>query len=771
MPVDRHPRRAFHTPQRQPPALSGARRAAQPRAGARFLAFGRTLRCFVNHFHACATRHAARLAGFGRTLRRFAVCFCADAARRAARFVGFGRGESGLIGQRHAGAVDAFAGEVRSDERLPAAGRGGAKRAVSGASRYAVYIDEGFARNLQGERIDFLSPQDGIRLGFRFGKPVFAKQEEFALAGREGMNAALHAERPSGRGIEPHRNARLREAHVRAHNLIAFVEHKHERFPTGQRARTRAQRRASAMYAELRSRVQKRVAVGKLAAGNTVCSRVRFSQSVPAELFAGAGTIAVCAGLHSRARRKRVAAGKLAGTAAVYAGFRSRARRKRFAAAKLAGAAAVCAGLHSRARHKRVAAEKLAEVNAVCGGFHGRVRFPKRVSIEPFTSAGDGVCRHIPIEPLTDAGAIVVRGGLRSCARISKREFVADAGAVHDRLHGRIHAAELFTKRVRKRRAARDEHGFIAREPQRERVSVAGGHAQTLLVENVEIDLRALKSLSQPFEAVDGVFRAGSARPDVARRKIQRRAGCGRAQLHQPRRAGGEVVQPAQVEEARHFLHVLRPLHERQRVFRRVGQAHEVEHVDAARELVQDHEPRQLSRQARAVHAEALGHGQRSACLRRRGGREALEKAVALVAGGLAVLRNVDLPPDHVHARHVEFAQLLKHRAVAVRHAAVGHVVDVQMPREANAVSPAPVVNRPHVIRPEQLALQRAVVLAGARVHAGSVLAQAEKRGQMVAQVVAEARKEFFGEAIRPREAPGARLVGEHERDTWKQIA
>ena len=79
---------------------------------------------------------------------------------------------------------------------------------------------------------------------------------------------------------------------------------------------------------------------------------------------------------------------------------------------------------------------------------------------------------------------------------------------------------------------------------------------------------------------------------------------------------------------------------------------------------------------------------------------------------------------------------------------AVGHVVDVQMPREANAVSPAPVVNRPHVIRPEQLALQRAVVLAGARVHAGSVLAQAEKRGQMVAQVVAEARKEFFGEGF-----------------------
>ena len=410
-------------------------------------------------------------------------------------------------------------------------------------------------------------------------------------------------------------------------------------------------------------------------------------------------------------------------------------------------------------------------MNAVCGGFHGRVRFPKRVSIEPFPSAGDGVCRHIPIEPLTGAGAIVVRGGLRSCVRISKREFVTDAGAVHDRLHGRVHAAELFTKRVRKRRAARDEHGFIAREPQRERVSVAGGHAQTLLVENVEIDLRALKSLSQPFEAVDGVFRAGSARPDVARRKIQRRAGCGRAQLHQPRRAGGEVVQPAQVEEARHFLHVLRPLHERQRVFRRVGQAHEVEHVDAARELVQDHEPRQLSRQARAVHAEALGHGQRSACLRRRGGREALEKAVALVAGGFTVLRNVDLPPDHVHARHVEFAQLLKHRAVAVRHAAVGHVVDVQMPREANAVSPAPVVNRPHVIRPEQLALQRAVVLAGARVHAGSVLAQAEKRGQMVAQVVAEARKKFFGEAVRPREAPGARLVGEHERDAGKQVA
>ena len=410
-------------------------------------------------------------------------------------------------------------------------------------------------------------------------------------------------------------------------------------------------------------------------------------------------------------------------------------------------------------------------MNAVCGRFHGHVRFPKRVSIEPFTSAGDGVCRHIPVEPLTGAGAIVVRGGFRSCARISKREFVTDAGAVHDRLHGRVHAAELFTKRVRKRRAARDEHGFIAREPQRERVSVADGHAQTLLVENVEIDLRALERLSQPFEAVDGVLRAGSARPDVARRKIQRRAGCGRAQLHQPRRAGGEVVQPAQVEEARHFLHVLRPLHERQRVFRRVGQAHEVEHVDAARELVQDHEPRQLSRQARAVHAEALGHGQRSACLRRRGGREALEKAVALVAGGFTVLRNVDLPPDHVHARHVEFAQLLKHRAVAVRHAAVGHVVDVQMPREANAVSPAPVVNRPHVIRPEQLALQRAVVLAGARVHAGSVLAQAEKRGQMVAQVVAEARKEFFGEAIRPREAPGARLVGEHERDAGKQVA
>ena len=410
-------------------------------------------------------------------------------------------------------------------------------------------------------------------------------------------------------------------------------------------------------------------------------------------------------------------------------------------------------------------------MNAVCSGFHSRVRFPKRVSIEPFTSAGHGVCRHIPVEPLTGAGAIVICGGLRSCARISKREFVTDAGAVHDGLHGRVHAAELFTKRVRKRRAARDEHGFIAREPQRERVSVAGGHAQPLLVENVEIDLRALKSLSQPFEAVDGVFRAGSARPDVARRKIQRRAGCGRAQLHQPRRAGGEIVQPAQVEEAWHFLHVLRPLHERQRVFRRVGQAHEVEHVDAARELVQDHEPRQLSRQARAVHAEALGHGQRSARLRRRGGREALEKAVALVAGGFTVLRNVDLPPDHVHARHVEFAQLLKHRAVAVRHAAVGHVVDVQMPCEANAVSPAPVVNRPHVIRPEQLALQRAVVLAGARVHAGSVLAQAEKRGQMVAQVVTEARKEFFGEAVRPREAPGARLVGEHERDAGKQVS
>ncbi len=186
---------------------------------------------------------------------------------------------------------------------------------------------------------------------------------------------------------------------------------------------------------------------------------------------------------------------------------------------------------------------------------------------------------------------------------------------------------------------------------------------------------------------------------------------------------------------------------------------------------MQNDEARQLAREACAVHAEALAHGQRSAGLRRRGGREALEKAVALIAGGLSVFREIDLPPDHVHARHVKLAQLLKHRAVAVRHAAVGQVVDVQMPGKANAVSAAPVVNRLHVVASEQLALQRAVILAGARVRAGYVLVQIKKRGKVIAQVIAEAREEFFREAVRPREAPGARLVGENEGNAAEKVA